>query len=115
MKFSVIKGTGIDILTIIKKHKLPEEFPTKVEDYADNIAEEIPEEEYARRRDLRDLRMVTIDGEDAKDLDDAVSIEILANGNYTFRSAYSRRFKLCKRKKSFRCRSFKKSNFSIFN
>lgn len=73
---------GIDILTIIKKHKLPEEFPIKVEAYADNIAEEIPEEEYKRRTDLRDLRMVTIDGEDAKDLDDAVSIEILANGNY---------------------------------
>ncbi len=73
---------GIDILTIIKKHKLPEEFPIKVEAYADNIAEEIPEGEYTRRTDLRDLRMVTIDGEDAKDLDDAVSIEILANGNY---------------------------------
>lgn len=73
---------GIDILTIIKKHNLPEEFPIKVEAYADNIVEEIPEEEYARRRDLRDLRMVTIDGEDAKDLDDAVSIEILPNGNY---------------------------------
>ena len=73
---------GIDILTIIKKHKLPEEFPPKVEAYADNIDEEIPEEEYKRRTDLRDLRMVTIDGEDAKDLDDAVSIEVLANGNY---------------------------------
>ncbi len=74
--------SGIDILTIIKKHKLPEEFPPNVEAYADNIDEEIPEEEYARRKDLRDLRMVTIDGEDAKDLDDAVSIEILDNGNY---------------------------------
>ncbi|MGH4126302.1 MAG: ribonuclease R [Clostridium sp.] len=73
---------GIDILTIIKKHKLPEEFPAKVEAFADNIVEKIPEEEYARRKDLRDLQMVTIDGEDAKDLDDAVSIEILANGNY---------------------------------
>ncbi|MBZ9685203.1 ribonuclease R [Clostridium estertheticum] len=73
---------GIDILTIIKKHKLPEEFPQKVEDYASNIDEKIPEEEYNRRTDLRGLQMVTIDGEDAKDLDDAVSIEILANGNY---------------------------------
>lgn len=73
---------GIDILTIIKKHKLPEEFPAKVEAFADNIVEKIPEEEYARRTDLRDLQMVTIDGEDAKDLDDAVSIEILDNGNY---------------------------------
>lgn len=73
---------GIDILTIIKKHNLPEEFPVKVEAYAEGITEEIPQEEYERRRDLRDLRMVTIDGEDAKDLDDAVSIEILSNGNY---------------------------------
>lgn len=73
---------GIDILTIIKKYGLPEEFPPKVEAYAENIPNEIPEEEYARRENLRDLRMVTIDGEDAKDLDDAVSIEKLANGNY---------------------------------
>ncbi|MBU3181546.1 ribonuclease R [Clostridium psychrophilum] len=74
--------TGIDILTIIKKHKLPEEFPPNVEAFAANIDEKIPEEEYSRRTDLRDLRMVTIDGEDAKDLDDAVSIEVLPNGNY---------------------------------
>jgi len=73
---------GIDILTIIKKHKLPEEFPPNVEAYVENITEEIPKEEYSRRKDLRELRMVTIDGEDAKDLDDAVSIEVLTNGNY---------------------------------
>jgi len=74
--------TGIDILSIIKKHKLPEEFPPNVEAYAENIDEVIPKEEYTRRTDLRDLRMVAIDGEDAKDLDDAVSIEVLSNGNY---------------------------------
>ena len=73
---------GIDILTIIKKHKLPEEFPPNVEAYVENITEEIPKEEYSRRKDLRELRMVTIDGEDAKDLDDAVSVEVLTNGNY---------------------------------
>ncbi|MBX4266489.1 ribonuclease R [Clostridium estertheticum] len=73
---------GIDILSIIKKHKLPEEFPEAVETYTENISDEIPKEEYTRRKDLRDLRMVTIDGEDAKDLDDAVSIELLDNGNY---------------------------------
>ncbi|MCM0648405.1 ribonuclease R [Clostridium swellfunianum] len=73
---------GIDILTIIKKHGLPEEFPQKVEAFAENIPNEIPEEEYSRREVLRDLRMVTIDGEDAKDLDDAVSIEKLPNNNY---------------------------------
>lgn len=73
---------GIDILTIIKKYRLPEEFPTKVENYANNIPEEIPESEYERRKDLRNLKIVTIDGEDAKDLDDAISIEKLPNGNY---------------------------------
>ena len=73
---------GLDILTIMKKYDLPEEFSEKIENYADSISEEIPPEEYKRRRDLRDLRIVTIDGEDAKDLDDAVSIEKLSNGNY---------------------------------
>lgn len=73
---------GLDILTIIKKYGLPEEFPDKVLNYAENIEEEISENEYARRTDLRNLRMVTIDGEDAKDLDDAVSIERLNNEKY---------------------------------
>ena len=69
---------GLDILTIIKKYGLPEEFPEKVLSYA----EEIDSKEYTRRKDLRNLRMVTIDGEDAKDLDDAVSIERLDNGKF---------------------------------
>lgn len=74
---------GIDILTIIKKNNLPEEFPIKVQQYAENIPEEIPKEEYDRRTDLRNLLTVTIDGEDAKDLDDAISISKLPNGNYS--------------------------------
>ena len=73
---------GLDILTIIKKYGLPEEFPEKVLSYAENIEEEIDSKEYTRRKDLRNLRMVTIDGEDAKDLDDAVSIERLDNGKF---------------------------------
>lgn len=73
---------GIDILTIIKKYGLPEDFPEKVERFAQDIDEEIPASEYKRRKDLRNVRMVTIDGEDAKDLDDAVSIEVLPNGNF---------------------------------
>lgn len=73
---------GIDILTIIKKFKLPEEFPPKVQTFAQNIPNEIPADEYNGREDLRDMKMVTIDGEDAKDLDDAVSIQKLSNGNY---------------------------------
>lgn len=73
---------GIDILSIIKKYNLPEEFPKEVEEYANAIPDEIPEKEIKRRRDLRDLKIVTIDGEDAKDLDDAVSIERLPDGKF---------------------------------
>lgn len=73
---------GVDILTIIKKYGIPEEFPEKVLDFAESIEEEIPQWEIDKRTDLRELRMVTIDGEDAKDLDDAVSIERLDNGLY---------------------------------
>lgn len=73
---------GIDILSVIKKYDLPEEFPEEVESAAESIPEVIDTKEYERRRDLRNLRMVTIDGEDAKDLDDAVSIERLNNGNF---------------------------------
>ncbi|GAA0744641.1 ribonuclease R [Clostridium oceanicum] len=73
---------GIDILTIIRKHRLAEEFPKKVKSFAEGIPENIPEEEYERREDLRDLKIITIDGADAKDLDDGVSLEKLPNGNY---------------------------------
>lgn len=73
---------GVDIVSIIKKYNLPEAFPEEVEAYAADISEEIPEIEYTRRRDLRDLNIVTIDGEDAKDLDDAVSVERLPEGRY---------------------------------
>ncbi len=73
---------GTDILSIVRKYQLPEGFPEEVRQAAERIPLTVSPEEYARRRDLRDLPMVTIDGEDAKDLDDAVSLEILPNGNY---------------------------------
>lgn len=73
---------GVDIRTIMKKYHLPEEFPVDVQDFADRVPEEITEKEYEGRLDLRTLKIVTIDGADAKDLDDAVSIEKLPNGNY---------------------------------
>lgn len=85
-KVTVVLGKagdpGVDILSIIKKFKLPEDFPKAVLDEVAQIPYEIPQEEIEQRKDLRNLRMVTIDGEDAKDLDDAVSIERLNNGNY---------------------------------
>ncbi|MBB6673119.1 ribonuclease R, partial [Cohnella nanjingensis] len=75
---------GVDILSIIRKHGLPESFPEEVMDEADAAPDAIAEEEIVRqgRRDLRDKVIVTIDGEDAKDLDDAVNVERLPNGNY---------------------------------
>ncbi len=66
---------GVDIEAIIKKLELPEDFPQDVKKQLEDIPEEIPQEEINRRKDLRDLKMVTIDGDDAKDFDDAVSIE----------------------------------------
>lgn len=77
------KGTKeAEILSIIKAHELPEKFPQKVIKEAEDVAVEIPKEEIERRLDIRHLNIFTIDGEDAKDLDDAISIEILENSNY---------------------------------
>lgn len=73
---------GVDILSIIRKYKLPEEFPSKVLHEAEKIDLEVDPEEIPKRRDLRDHQIVTIDGEDAKDLDDAISVEKLPNGHY---------------------------------
>ncbi|QKG85844.1 ribonuclease R [Kroppenstedtia pulmonis] len=72
---------GVDILSIIRKYQLPESFPEDVLAEAEQTPDTISEEEIKGRRDLRERRMVTIDGEDAKDLDDAVSIERLENGH----------------------------------
>ncbi|SET74499.1 RNAse R [Natronincola peptidivorans] len=74
--------TGTDILAIMRKFKLNPEFPPAVEKEIESISEVVEEEEIAKRKDLRNLKMITIDGADAKDLDDAVSLEILPNGNY---------------------------------
>ena len=74
--------TGIEILSIIKRHNLPIEFPVEVQEAAEKTPTTISTEEIAGRRDLRHLPIVTIDGEDAKDLDDGVYVERLKNGNY---------------------------------
>lgn len=77
-----INEKGTDILSIIKQFKLPEEFPNKVLDQARGFEQKVSEEEISKRLDLRKMNIFTIDGADAKDLDDAVSIERLNNGNY---------------------------------
>lgn len=73
---------GVDILSIIHKHGLRLEFPEEVMDEVSKIPEEVREEDLHGRRDLREETIVTIDGEDAKDLDDAIRVEQLDNGNY---------------------------------
>jgi ribonuclease R len=73
---------GIDVLSIIKAYNIPYEFPEEVLEEARKIPQSITDEEIEKRRDLRELAMVTIDGEDARDLDDAVSLEIIENGVY---------------------------------
>ena len=73
---------GVEIDSIIRAHGLPEEFPKKVIDEANYVSSQDLEDEIDRRLDLRHLDIFTIDGEDAKDLDDAISIEVLPNGNY---------------------------------
>lgn len=75
---------GVDILSVIRKHQLPEAFPDEVMAEAEAVPDSITEEEIIsqRRRDLRGMNIVTIDGEDAKDLDDAVYVEQLPNGHY---------------------------------
>lgn len=66
---------GVDIISIIKGFGIKTEFPKEVMNYIENIPNEISQEDTVSRLDLRDTVMVTIDGEDAKDLDDAVSVE----------------------------------------
>lgn len=73
---------GTDILSVIRQYDLPEEFPDKVQAYVSDIYQGVPKKDIEHRRDLRDLKTVTIDGFDAKDLDDAISIKKLEDGSY---------------------------------
>lgn len=73
---------GVDILSIMCEYDLTEDFPIEVLEQVKAIPDTLDKKDYKGRRDLRDIKMVTIDGEDAKDLDDAVSIEKLPGGNY---------------------------------
>lgn len=69
-----VNDPGVDILSVIKAYGLPEEYPDDVMKQIENIPDEVEEKEKAGRADFRDLQIVTIDGEDAKDLDDAITI-----------------------------------------
>ncbi|WP_044746958.1 ribonuclease R [Bacillus alveayuensis] len=73
---------GVDILSIIHNYGLPQHFPEDVLKQANDTPDTISEEELKNRRDLRHEMIVTIDGADAKDLDDAVTVKKLENGHY---------------------------------
>ena len=67
---------GVDILSIIRAYGLPEDFPEAVTSQAERVAKPVSEADMAGRKDLRSLCCVTIDGEEAKDFDDAVSLSM---------------------------------------
>ena len=73
---------GVDILSIIAKYDFSDQFPEEVMKELDDIPNEIDENDIKNRVDLRSIELFTIDGDDAKDLDDAVSLKMLENGNY---------------------------------
>ena len=77
-----MNDAGVDMLSIIKEYKLPAKFSEQVKEEAIKCGNEINRSEISKRVDLRDKKIFTIDGEDAKDLDDAVRVEKLKNGNY---------------------------------
>ena len=73
----------VDIMSLVHKHKVPAYFPSEVMQEVENIPSDIPEEEINTRLDLRDHLICTIDGDDAKDLDDAIEVKKNDDGTYT--------------------------------
>ena len=69
-----INDPGVDILSIVKGYELPVEFSEKIMNQVERVSNKVSEADMQGRKDIRDWQMVTIDGEDAKDLDDAVSL-----------------------------------------
>ena len=77
-----IDEAGVDMLSVIKEFNLPNEFPKEVLEEARSIPQRIYKKDFNGRRDLREERLFTIDGDDAKDLDDAVYVTKNKDGNY---------------------------------
>jgi ribonuclease R len=73
---------GVDVEIVIRKHHLPHQFPPEVIEQAERMPAAIGAEDLEGRRDFRELEIVTIDGETARDFDDAVWVDRLPNGNY---------------------------------
>ena len=76
------EDTSVEINSILLEYGLPEKFPEEVEEEANNLDTSIDEKEVAKRRDMRNITTFTIDPKDAKDFDDALSIQKLENGNW---------------------------------
>ena len=77
-----VNEAGVDMLSLIKQYELPYKFPQEVVDEAKEFGTKINPDDLSYRKDLREDIIFTIDGEDAKDLDDAIHVEKLSNGNY---------------------------------
>ena len=77
-----VNQAGIDMMSLIREYDLPYEFPEAVKHEAENMEEEVSKSEISNRLDLRSEEIFTIDGEDAKDLDDAVQVKKTENGTY---------------------------------
>ena len=77
-----IDQAGIDMMSLIKEYDLPYEFPIQVLQEAKNVNKQISKTQIKKRLDLREEEIFTIDGEDAKDLDDAINVKKTENGNY---------------------------------
>ena len=73
---------GVDILSIVKKYNINTDFPDDVKEEVSKMPMEVLDSDLDGRRDLRDLEIFTIDGDDTKDIDDAISINRLSNGHY---------------------------------
>src|SRR5436190_4695214 len=81
-RLGFIGDPGVDIEVVIRKFHIPHNFPAEVLAEADRTPVEVASTELSKREDLREHNIVTIDGETAKDFDDAVEVQHLANGNY---------------------------------
>jgi ribonuclease R len=81
-RLGFIGQPGVDIEVVLRKFHIPRDFPAEVLAQAEAISREVSDREISKRVDLRERNIVTIDGETAKDFDDAVEVRQLPNGNY---------------------------------
>ena len=80
-----VNDPGVDILSIVRAYHLPEQFPEEVMEQVAAIPEQVLPEEYNGRKDIRNWQTVTIDGEEAKDLDDAITIRKNSDGQDVYK------------------------------